>query len=469
MSSILIKNPLHVATMDDFSVEFAGGHVYIENGVIKSIGTEPFQGSANETIDASGMVVLPGFVNTHHHFYQTLTRNIPRMQNAPLFFWLTNHYEVWRELTEEAAYVSAKSALLELMKSGTTLSSDHLYVFPSKTSSEMIDAEIRAAVELGVRFQPTRGSMSLGRDVGGLPPIDVVQTESEIRKDTERLVAKYHDASAGAMTRISLAPCSPFSVTPKLMRETAEYARENKLQIHTHLAETLDEEKFCIEKFGKRPAGYIDSLGWISSNSWFAHAIHLNDEEIDRLADAGSGMSHCPSSNMRLGSGIARIKEMLDKGVGVSLAVDGSASNDSSNMLIEVRNAMLISRLREEQYWLTARDVLRIATRGGAEVLGRDDTGYLASGKCADISLFSLDGIEYAGSLSDPLAALVFNTRMSPVDYLIVNGKIKIRAGVCDMDEKSHICEHNRLSREMLERAQSNTGIDFREFYVEDN
>ncbi len=464
MSSILIKNPLRVATIDDNSREFAGGHIYIDNGIIQSISPKPFTGVADETIDASDMVALPGFINTHHHFFQALTRNIPLMQNAPLFQWLTNHYEIWREITEEAVYASAKCVLTELMKSGTTLTSDHHYLFPEKSNGKLIDAEIRAASELGIRFQPTRGSMSLGKDAGGLPPSDIVQNESDIRKDTKRLIAKYHDTSDGAMTRISLAPCSPFSVTPELMSDTVEIARENNLQIHTHLAETIDEENYCLKQYGKRPADYIDSLGWISENSWFAHSIHLNDKEIAQLGDSGSGISHCPTSNMRLGSGIARIKEMLNHGVNVSLGVDGSASNDSSNMLSEIRNALLISRLREEQYWLTAREVLRIATRGGAETLGRNDTGYLASGKCADLALFSVGSLEYAGSLSDPIAALVFTTRMSPVDYLIINGEIKVRNGECSIIEEKLIKEQNRLSTEMVERAQANTGIEFVKF-----
>jgi len=368
MSKILINNPLMVATMNDNQEEFSGGHVLIENDKIISIGKNDLTVEADEVIDASNMVVLPGFVNTHHHFYQTLTRNIPRMQNASLFGWLNDHYELWRELTEEGVTVSTKTALAELMKSGTTTSSDHLYLFPQKTSAQLIDIEIVAAQEMGIRFHPTRGSMSLGKSNGGLPPDDVVQTEAEIQADTKRLVVKYHDESDGSMLRIALAPCSPFSVTPELMRSTADYAKVNNLLIHTHLAETLDEESFCIDTYGKRPVDYVDSLGWIDKNAWFAHTVHLNDDEIKLMGNAGCGVSHCPSSNLRLGSGIARIKEIIDTGISVSLAVDGSASNDSSNMLSEIRNAMLLSRLREKQYWLSARDVLWMATRGGAQV-----------------------------------------------------------------------------------------------------
>ncbi|MBT3251578.1 MAG: 8-oxoguanine deaminase [Candidatus Marinimicrobia bacterium] len=461
MSTILIKNPLLIATLNSSGDEFNGGHILLKDGMITSIGPGDFIGQTDEEIDAGGMVVLPGFINTHHHLYQTLTRNIPLMQDQPLFSWLTNHYEVWRELTEEAVRISTKTGLLELMKSGVTTSSDHLYIFPRKTSPALIDAEIESAMELGIRFQPTRGSMSLGRSQGGLPPDDTVQTEAEIQQDTERLLKLFHDDSDGAMTRLSLAPCSPFSVTSGLMKTTAEFAKANNLMIHTHLAETVDEEKFCLDKTGFRPAGYMDSLGWISNNSWYAHCVHLNNEEIQLLGSRGAGISHCPSSNMRLGSGIARIKEMIDAGVKVSLGVDGSASNDSGNMLLEIRNAMLLSRLREEKYWLGARDVLRMATNGGAKALGRNDIGELSVGKQADLSLFSMNHIEYAGGMSDPLAALVFSARTNPVDYLIVKGEILIDKGESKLDEAKLILEHNAISKKMIDQAKKNTGINF--------
>jgi len=461
MKKILIKNPLFIATMNDNMDEWSGGHILIEDDKIVSIGNKPYHGYYDEDIDAEGMVVLPGFINTHHHLYQSLTRNIPHMQDEELFPWLVNHYEVWREVNDEAISISAKTGLLEMMLSGVTTSSDHLYLFPSKCNNELIDLEIKAAQELGIRFQPTRGSMSLSKKDGGLPPDDVVQTEDVIMKDCLRLINKYHDPSAGAMIRISLAPCSPFSVTPELMKQTAEMAKEKNLMFHTHLAETIDEENFCIEKFGARPAAYLDSLGWISGNSWVAHAVHLSDEEIKQMGECGMGISHCPSSNMCLGSGIARIKEMLKAGVAVSLAVDGSASNDSSNMLSEIRQAMLLSRLRKPEFWLTAREVLRIATRGGAAALGRDDVGELSVGKQADIAFFSVDKLEYAGSLSDPLAALVFTQRMRPVDHLIINGKIQIKDGEAEINLENLIKDHNRISDEMIKRAKENTGIDF--------
>jgi len=450
-----------VATMNDLQEEFRGGHILIEDDRIVSLGPESIKVTADETIDASGMVVLPGFVNTHHHLYQSLTRNVPLMQNQPLFHWLTNHYQLWRELTEEAVYVSTQVGLLELMRSGVTTSSDHLYLFPHKTSGALIDAEIQAALEVGIRFQPTRGSMSLGQSSGGLPPDDVVQTEEEILRDTERLVAQYHDDSPGAMVRVSLAPCSPFSITPELLRTTADYAKEHNLQLHTHLAETLDEEQYCLQQMGLRPVAFLDSLGWLTDHTWVAHAVHLRDAEIQRLADTGTGVSHCPSSNMRLGSGIAPIREMLDQGVSVGLGVDGSASNDSGNMLSEIRMALLLSRLREQPCWLTAREVLWMATRGGAAVLGREDIGELTVGKQADLTLFSVGGLEYAGSLSDPLAALIFTVRTTPVDYLIVNGSVTIREGRSSFKETELVDKHNHLAAEMLRRAQERTGIHF--------
>ena len=461
MKKILIKNPRFIATMNDKMEEWNGGHILIKGDKIVSLGKQSYKGNFDEEIDATGMIVLPGFINTHHHLFQSLTRNIPRMQDEELFPWLVNHYEVWREMNDEAIFTSAQTGLLEMMLSGVSTSSDHLYLFPAKCNNELIDIEIKAAQSLGIRFQPTRGSMSLSKKDGGLPPDDVVQTEEEIMKDSLRLIKKYHDSNDGAMIRISLAPCSPFSVTSELMKQTAELAKEKNLMFHTHLAETIDEENFCIEKFGMRPAKYIESLGWINGNAWVAHAVHLSDEEIEKMGKCGMGIAHCPSSNMRLGSGIARIKEMLKVGVSVSLGVDGSASNDSSNMLSEIRQAMLLSRLRKPEFWLTAREVLRIATRGGAAALGRNDIGELSIGKQADIALFSLNHLEYAGSLSDPLAALVFTQRMRPIDYLIINGKIRIKKGKSKIDLQKLIEDHNRISAELIKRAQQNTGIDF--------
>lgn len=461
MSRVLIKNALRVAVMDEARTEFEGGHVLIEDGVIASVGPQSPDMDVDEVIDATGMVVLPGFVNTHHHLYQSLTRNIARMQDAPLFPWLVAHYEVWRELTVDAAELSARTGLLELMKTGVTTSTDHLYLFPNRTSHKLIDAEIRAAKKLGVRFQPTRGSMSLGRSAGGLPPDDVVQTEQEILTDMQRLVDEYHDPSPGAMVRISVAPCSPFSVTSDEMRRTAEFARERGLRMHTHLAETKDEENFCLETFGDRPVAYLDRLGWMADNAWFAHAVHLSDEEIERMGRAGVAVAHCPTSNMRLGSGIAPVKKLLEAGVDVGIAVDGSASNDSGNMLMEIRNAMLLSRLRSEAEWLSARDVLWMATAGGARTLGRDDIGSLEAGKRADLALFDMRGLEYAGGLSDPVAALVFGVRMSPVTRLIVEGRTLIENGDSGIDEAALAAQQEEVAQRMLRAAQERTGEDY--------
>ena len=463
--SILIKNPFCCAPMNSDRLSnsriktFAGGYIYIENGIIKSIGKDSFDGKADIEIDASRMLVLPGFINTHHHLFQTLTRNIFSTQETPLFNWLLTNYEIWRELTAEGTYISAKLGIAELLKSGCTTTSDHLYLFPKSSNSHLVDEEIKAAKEMGIRFQPTRGSMSLGKSVGGLPPEDVIQSESKIMLDIKRLIKLYHDDSFGAMIRISLAPCSPFSVTPELMRKTVQFSDEYNLQIHTHLAETLDEQEYCLKNFGVRPFGLIKDFGWARANVWLTHAIYLNDEEIKEIGDTGMGISHCPSSNMRLGSGIARIHEMIDAGANVSLAVDGSASNDSSNMLIELRNALLLSHLRSRENWLTVDDILWMATRGGAAVLGRDDIGQIAPGKCADINLFSIDRLEYSGGQHDPLAAIIFSVSMNPVDWVIVNGKVVVAEGkLKDIEEPSLIQKHQRISNQMVKDAEQRTG-----------
>lgn len=458
---ILIDNPLKVVTMNDSRDEWSGGHILIDNDKIISLGKDRYSGDYDKKIDASQMVIVPGFINTHHHLYQSLTRNIPLMQDEELFPWLVHHYEVWREVHDEAISVSAKTGLLEMMLSGVTCSSDHLYLFPANCNNELIDIEIESAKELGIRFQPTRGSMSLSKKDGGLPPDDVVQTEDMIMQDCQRLIDKYHDRSPGAMIRISLAPCSPFSVTPELMQQTSDFCKKNDLMFHTHLAETIDEENFCIEKMGARPAAYLDSVGWIDGNSWVAHAVHLSDDEIAQMGACGMGISHCPSSNMRLGSGIARIKEMMEAGVAVSMGVDGSASNDSSNMLSEIRQAMLLSRLRNPKYWLTARDVLYIATRGGAAALGRDDIGSLEVGKQADIGMFGVNYLEYAGAMTDPVAGLVFTQRMRSVDYLLINGILQIEAGTPRFDPEKIRNRHNEISLDLVAKATKNTGLKF--------
>jgi len=436
---------------DNLLDSFQGGHIYISNGQIITAGPEKSNFTADIVIDGSRMLVLPGLINTHHHFFQSLTRNVQSTTKAELFDWLLTNYEIWKGLTEEAFFISAKLSMAELLKSGCTCSSDHLYLFPNQAGNRLIDAEISAALELGMRFQPTRGSMSLSKKDGGLPPDTVTQTESQILEDELRLVEQYHDPKAGAMTRISLAPCSPFSVTPELMVETSRLSREKGLQIHTHLAETLDEEKFCLEKFAQRPFDYMEKLEWITDNAWFAHAIHLSDDEIIRGAKAGIGVSHCPSSNMRLGSGIAKIKEMLEAGIKVSIGVDGSASNDSGNLLLELRNAMLLSRLRPAKYWLDAPDVLWMATVGGAKALGRDDIGQILPGKSADLVLISMDRLEYSGASHDPASAVVFSVASQPVDISIINGKLVVENGnIIGLNEKELISKHSNISHKLL-------------------
>ncbi len=469
LSKVLIKNPLLCVPMRGDTPTAAldsiwrGGHIFIEGEKISSAGPEVRDISADLVIDASRMIVLPGLVNTHHHFFQTLTRNILATQAAPLFDWLTINYEIWRGIDGGAIVCSTETAVADLLKSGCTTTTDHLYLFPEGADPLLLDYEIEAAKAMGIRFQPTRGSMSLGKSTGGLPPNDVVQSEDAIIADVKRLVRKYHSAAPGAMVKLALAPCSPFSVTEKLMRLTVELAEEYQLQIHTHLAETLDEEEFCLQKFGLRPFDYLHKLGWIRKNAWFAHAIHLNAREIEQLGQAQCGIAHCPTSNMRLGSGIAPIKELLTAGARVSLAVDGSASNDSSNLLAELRNALLLSRLREKSKWLNVAEIIWMATRGGAAVLGRDDIGEITPGKWADLILIDLDRIEYAGAQHDPLAALIFNVALQPVDYVIVNGKIVVAKGrLMSSDEAGIIRRQQEMSDRLVQRAEKQLGIRLR-------
>jgi len=470
--SILIENPLLCCRMNsdvsggNILAPFSGGHIYIEGDKIISAGPEKCYQSADYQIDASRMLVIPGLINTHHHFFQNLTRNIYSTQKAELFDWLTTHYNIWRGIDEEAIYISTKVAIAELVKSGCTTTSDHLYLFPRKSALTLLDSEIQAAKEMGIRFQPTRGSMSMGKSKGGLPPDDVVQSDDTIVEDTIRLIKKYHDDSFGSMTKISLAPCSPFTITPELMKKTARLAREYNLMMHTHLAETQDEVDFCEEKFGMRPFELMQSLNWISPNAWFAHSIYLNDQEIREAGKAQVGVSHCPTSNMRLSSGIARIKELIEAGVKVSLGVDGSASNDSSNMLMEMRNALLLSRLRESPYRLSADEILWMATVGGAKALGRNDIGEIKPGKCADLTMISMDRLEYSGAQHDPVSAIIFCVSMNPVDWVIVNGKIIVEKGKIReanarnyLNEQALVKRHQEISDKLIRSAESRLGL----------
>ncbi len=433
--------------------EESGADVLIDGNRIKSIGGDietPGSGHT-EVIDCSTCVVLPGLVNAHHHFYQTLQRCIPAVQNEPLFKWLTVLYEIWKHLDEDAVHWSTLVACGELLKTGCTTSTDQFYVFPRGTSGEFIDVEIEAASTIGMRFQPTRGSMSLGKSQGGLPPDEVVQTEDDILADCERLIEKYHDPEFGAMVRIALGPCSPFSVTKDLLVKTRDLADRTGALLHTHIAETEDEEKYCLEAYGMRPVELMEDCGWLGGDVWYAHGIHFNDRELDVLRKSGTGICHCPTSNMRLGSGVARVPEMIEMGIRVGLGVDGSASNDSSDMLSELRNCFLLHRLVGGGGAITARQVIDIATRGGASLLGRDDIGTIAKGKAADIIGIDISDISHAGALHDYIASIVICGGSHTVDFSIVNGKVVVRDGrLTQVDEAEVVRKGNEAAERMI-------------------
>lgn len=453
--TILIKNALRIAVMDNAGTEIENGDILIEGNVIKKIG-KGLKVKAGRALDARGCVVFPGMINTHHHLYQTLTRNLPAVQNSKLFDWLIYLYEVWRNITPEGVYVSAQVGLGELLLTGCTTSSDHFYLFPGGKSARLIDTEIEAAESLGIRFHACRGSMSRGKSKGGLPPDDTVQTEEEILKDSERLVKAYHDSKPLAMRRIAMAPCSPFSVTTELLRLSAEMARKWGVKVHTHLAETLDEEEFCLKEHGMRPLQYMESAGWLEKGlSWFAHCVHMNEGEAALMGRTQTGVAHCPASNLRLGSGIAPVRLFLGHNVPVGLGVDGSASNDCCDMAAEVRQAMLVARVKSGVESMTARDALRLATNGGARVLGRDDIGSLEVGKAADLAIFDMNGIDFAGAWADPVAAFAFCGISHKTRWTIVNGKIVVEDGrLVTADERELNVKANRLSREMLEKIK---------------
>lgn len=454
MSTLLVRNAQVLVTMDDGGTEITGGGLFAVDGFIKQVGsTDQLPASADEVIDLSGHVVLPGLINTHHHFYQTLTRAVPGAQDAGLFDWLRTLYPIWARLTPDDVRISTQLALSELALSGCTTTSDHQYLFPNGSS---LDDQIAGAEPVGVRFHAARGSMSLGESDGGLPPDSVVEDEATILADTQRVIEAFHDPNPGAMTRVVVAPCSPFSVTAGIMRESAALARENGVHLHTHVAETLDEEQFCLDTFGRRPVEYMEDLGWVGSDVWYAHGIFINDDEIGRMSDTRTGVAHCPSSNMRLASGIAPVRHYLETDVRLGVGVDGSASNDGSHLLAEARQAMLLSRLAaapslEGGRLLTAREALRIATRGSASVLGRDDAGSLEPGKAADFIGISLDRIEYAGSLHDPVAAVLFVAPVR-VDHSYVHGRPVVRDGeLLGVDLPKLIEHHNAAALRLVE------------------
>ncbi|MBI3892156.1 MAG: 8-oxoguanine deaminase [Candidatus Wallbacteria bacterium] len=444
--SILVRNALLVATLDDAGHAYRGGDVFIEGKRIVEVAPSVAR-KADLIINAEGCVVLPGFVNCHHHLFQTLTRALPAVQDQALFGWLTHLYTVWQNITPEAVETSAMVGMGELLLTGCTTTTDHFYLFPSSQPGDLLDRTIEAAKTIGMRFHPTRGSMSLGRSKGGLPPDHVTQSEDAIMADCERVVARYHDPEPLSMCRVGLSPCSPFSVTKELMRETVKFARRKGLRCHTHLAETLDEQNFCLEKFGKRPLALMEELEWLGNDVWYAHAVHLDDAEIEKMARTGTGACHCPTSNLRLGSGIAPIRKMLDAGVPVGLGVDGSASNDSSDMLGEARSCLLVHRIASGVGSMPAADVFRIACRGGARVLGRDDIGMLAAGKAADLVLWDMTGLGYAGALHDPLAALLFAGDSHIARTVMVNGEIVVdNHRLMRVDERALAEKANRVS-----------------------
>ncbi len=461
MATLLVKNIDVLATMDATRREISDGAIFVENNVIQRVGTtaeltaDPTL-KPDRTIDAHGTVVIPGLINTHHHLYQTLTRTIGTSEGKILFDWLKFLYPIWAEMDSEAVYISAKVGLAELILSGATTVADHLYLFPNDSK---IDDEIRAAQEIGVRFHPTRGSMSLGESQGGLPPDRVTDSEDFILKDSLRAIETFHDPNRYSMLRIGLAPCSPFSVTTDLMRESAKLAREYPLvNLHTHLAETKDEDRFCMEMFGMRPVEYAESVEWMGEDVWFAHMVHPNKDEIDRLGHSHTGVCHCPSSNMILASGIAPIPDLIEAGARVGLGVDGSASNDGNHLLGEARQAMLLQRVgwpgfesRADRF--SARQALELATLGSASVLRRDDIGAIAPGMAADFVAFRVDDLAHAGGLGDPLASLV-TCAPTNVWLSVINGKIVVEDGeIRTLDLPTTIERHNKISRGMLERA----------------
>ncbi len=449
MTSLLIQHATLVVSMDDSDTQWADGGIYVVDNAIQQVGpTDQLPQEADQVINAKDMIILPGLVNTHHHFYQTLTRNVPAAQDANLFHWLRTHYPIWAGMTPEAIAVSTKTALAELLLSGCTTSSDHNYIWPN---GSRIDDQIQAAQEMGVRFHAARGSMSVGETKGGLPPDSVVEDEEEILRDSQRAIEQYHDAKRYAMLRIVLAPCSPFSVSPQLMRQSIELARSYGVHSHTHLAETLDEEAYCIQAFGRTPVELAEDLGWVGSDVWHAHMVHPRADEITRLGKTRTGVAHCPSSNMRLASGIAPIRDLRQAGARVGLGVDGSASNDSSHLLAEARQALLLHRVMGNPAGLTAREALWLATRGGAAVLGRDDIGYLAPGMAADFIGYRLDTLGLAGGAPhDPLASLVF-CHPPQVDLSVINGRVRVQEGqLLDIDLSPLIERHNAIARALV-------------------
>ncbi len=460
---ILIKDIRALYTAWDAPVQ-EGTDILIRDNRIEKVGRGlriPAEGGGygppaeDQVIDGSQLAVVPGLVNTHHHFYQTLTRNLPAVQEAKLFDWLVYLYEVWKHLDAESILNSSLLAMGELLKTGCTCTTDHHYLYPRGVDDDVMGLQFQAARQLGMRFAPTRGSMSLSRKDGGLPPDSVVQTEEEILADSERVIRAYHDPEELSMGRVILAPCSPFSVTKELMKESAALARRHPgVRLHTHLAETNDEDDFCMKIYGKRPLELMEECGFIGPDVFFAHGIFFNDAEMDRLEETGTGVAHCPSSNMRLGSGICRVREMVDRDMPVSIAVDGSASNDTSDMLGELRQALLLQRVARGPAGLSAREAFRMATVNGARMLGFQKTGRLEPGWGADLAGFRLDTLGYSGALSDPLAALLFAGDSHLADLTVVNGRPAVLEGqLTGLDEAELTDRMDRITRDLYRRA----------------
>ena len=427
MGTLLIRNIGQLVTCDDGDRILKEVDIYCEDGVIQAIGPK-LDKAADETVDASHMLCYPGLVNTHHHLYQQFSRNLSQVQNMELFDWLKTLYEVWKNLDADVIRLSSLTGMGELMKHGCTTCFDHHYVFPAG-AGDLIGAQFAAAEELGIRMHCSRGSMDLSVKDGGLPPDSVVQTVDEILADSVRLIEVYHDASFGSMRNVTLAPCSPFSVSADLLKQSAILARQYGVRLHTHLCETKDEENYMLEREGMRPLAFMETLGWVGPDVWYAHGIHFNDEELKLLAATGTGVCHCPVSNMKLSSGVARIPEMLKLGVPVGLGVDGSASNDGSSLLEELRVAYLLHRLHSSKAAPSGYDLLKMATRGSARLLGREDIGQLAVGKCCDLFMIDSRRLELTGSCYDAGSVLATVGVRAPVDYTVVHGKVTVRNG----------------------------------------
>ena len=449
MGTVLLKNASAIISCDEENKIYYNADMYIRDGEIISIGTVDLK--ADECYDMTGKYIYPGLVNTHHHLYQTFTRNLLKVQKMELFDWLTTLYEIWRGIDEETIYLSSLVGMGELIKYGCTTCFDHHYVFPRNNSEYFIDRQFAAADKLGIRFYASRGSMSLGKKDGGLPPDDLVQDVDTILSDSKRLAEKYHDSSRLAMHRVAFAPCSPFSVTPKLLEESAELARRLGVRLHTHVAETKDEESFCISKLGMRPLEFMESVGWTGSDVWYAHGIHFNNDELKLLAKTGTGVAHCPVSNMKLASGVCRVPEMLDMGVKVGLAVDGSASNDCSNLMAEMRAAYLLHRLTYSSKAPSGAEILKLATAGSAQILGRDDIGSLKPGAAADMFAIDAESLELAGTFTDPAGILATVGYSKPADYVFINGKLVCEAGrLKGIDEEEIAKAANKKVKELI-------------------